>query len=161
MVRSADFVETMTPTLDGTILLDGSIKPGSTLEERLTTPPADFQSIPSAGGGSTILVNNATAQVTPQDPLQLPSISAESLGFAAMHFLHGTHFLHKLQSGVRKRRAASWGEAEDKVLTEEGGDICNVSGAGLLKLTLGERTKSLLGTRHMQGRRCNCAAAAK
>jgi hypothetical protein len=96
LVRTADFVETMTPTLDGTILLDGSIKPGSTLEERLTTPPADFQSIPSAGGGSTILVNNATAQVTPQDPLQLPSISTESLGFAAMHFLHGTHFLHHL-----------------------------------------------------------------
>jgi hypothetical protein len=96
MVRTADFVETMKPTLAGIILLDGSLKSGSTLEERLTTPPADFQAIPNAGGGSTILVNNATAEVTPQDPLQLPSISAKSLGLAAMHFLHGIHVLHHL-----------------------------------------------------------------
>ena len=44
--RHADFVETLTPTLAGTILSGGSLKVGSLLEEQLTTPSTAFRSFP-------------------------------------------------------------------------------------------------------------------
>ena len=67
-VRSADFVDTMTPTLAGTVLLGGSIQPGTELEVKTTTPPDSFTSITPPGGGFINLVDGGTAQVT-LDPL--------------------------------------------------------------------------------------------
>jgi hypothetical protein len=43
--RNDDFLEGMTPTLAGTVLLHGSIQPGSLLEEQLTAPPCHGLSV--------------------------------------------------------------------------------------------------------------------
>jgi hypothetical protein len=47
MVRNADFVDSMTPTLAGTLLLDGSIKPGTQLEVKRTHLPKTSSPSPS------------------------------------------------------------------------------------------------------------------
>ena len=40
----------LTPTLAGSVLLHGSIQPGTLLHEQLTTPPTAFQSLPQPDG---------------------------------------------------------------------------------------------------------------
>src|ERR1700733_3890363 len=45
-IGTATDVETLTPTLDGTILLDGSIKPGAQITENFTTQQNEFQALP-------------------------------------------------------------------------------------------------------------------
>ncbi|MBV9250575.1 MAG: hypothetical protein JO227_15165 [Acetobacteraceae bacterium] len=62
--RSATYVETMTPTLDGTILLHGSIPTGSQLTEQFTTPADKFQALPQPDGTTVDLVNGGSATVT-------------------------------------------------------------------------------------------------
>ncbi len=81
MTRHADFVESLTPTLEGTALLGGSIHQGSLLEEKLTTPPSAFQSIPQPDGSTINLVNGGTAQVTldPQENIWIPNITFDNL----------------------------------------------------------------------------------
>ena len=44
-VRTATDVETLTPTLDGTILLDGSIKPGEQITENFMTQQNQFNAL--------------------------------------------------------------------------------------------------------------------
>ena len=81
MTRHADFVESLTPTLAGAVLSAGSIQPGSLLEEKLTTPPSTFQSIPQADGGTINLVNGGSAQVTldPPGTILIPNITPDYL----------------------------------------------------------------------------------
>jgi hypothetical protein len=91
-IRSADFVDTMTPTLAGTVLLGGSIQPGTELEVKTTTPPDSFTSITPPGGGFINLVDGGTAQVTldPQGTILLPNITHEHLQLADVpKFIHG------------------------------------------------------------------------
>jgi hypothetical protein len=65
--RTATYVEKLTPTLDGTLLLGGSIRQGDLLTEHFTTPPDTFQAIP-VGDTTVDSVNNGSATVTPCDP---------------------------------------------------------------------------------------------
>jgi hypothetical protein len=97
MVRNADFVDSMTPTLAGTLLLDGSIKPGTQLEVKTNTPPENFQSFPQSDGGLINLVDGGTAQVTldPQDTILVPNITHAHLQLAdAPRFINGSHDGH-------------------------------------------------------------------
>ena len=94
MTRHADYVESMTPTLDGTLLLHGSIAPGSQLEELLTTPAGAFQAIPQPDGGTIDLVNGGSALITldPLGTILVPNITPEHLQLADVpRFIHGNH----------------------------------------------------------------------
>ena len=104
--RHADLVEQLTPTLDGTVLLDGSIKPGTLLEEQTTAPlmGLPFTSYPpSTDGGPTITtVSGGTAQITldPQGTILLPNISHNHLQLADVpRFIHGNHDGHHADHG--------------------------------------------------------------
>jgi hypothetical protein len=79
-VRSATYVETMTPTLDGTILLRGSIPTGSQLTEQFTTPADTFQALPQSDGTTVDLVNGGSATIT---------LNTGSLALPGLRFLHG------------------------------------------------------------------------
>jgi hypothetical protein len=97
MTRSADDVVTMTPTLEGTVLLDASIKSGTLLEVKTTTPPADFETIPQPDGSTIFLVNDGTAQITldPQGTILVPNITHAHLHLADFpRFIHGNHDGH-------------------------------------------------------------------
>jgi hypothetical protein len=97
MTRHANFIDMMTPTLAGTVLLNHSITPGSLLETKLTTPPAAYQALPQADGSSIDLVNGATGQVTLASPgdtgmqtdFLLPKIPSGLLQLA-----HRPNFIH-------------------------------------------------------------------
>jgi hypothetical protein len=95
-IRRADFVESMTPTLAGRVLLHGSIQPGSLLEEKLTTPPTAFQSLPQSNGTTVNLVTDGAAQVMldPQETILVPNISLANLDLD-----HGPTFLHGRDGG--------------------------------------------------------------
>jgi hypothetical protein len=95
-IRHADFVESMTPTLAGRVLLHGSIQPGSLLEEKLTTPPPAFQSLPQSNGTTVNLVTDGAAQVMldPQETILVPNISLANLDLD-----HGPTFLHGRDGG--------------------------------------------------------------
>ena len=72
-VRHATYVESLKPTLDGTLLLGGSIKQGDLLTEQFTTQPNEFQVVPppvrpgDTSGNSVNLVNGGSATVTLSD----------------------------------------------------------------------------------------------
>jgi hypothetical protein len=108
MTRSATYVEDMTPTLDGTLLLHGSIHQGSHLTERFTTPSDTFKAIPQTdGSGTTVdLVNGGMATVTlssadgdpqtvsiPSDALQLPH------GLRFIHYRSFSELRHESRDG--------------------------------------------------------------
>jgi hypothetical protein len=63
-VRSAVYVEDITPTLDGTVLSGGSIQPGSQLTEDFTTPADSFQALPQPIGTTVDLVNGGRRSLT-------------------------------------------------------------------------------------------------
>jgi hypothetical protein len=63
-VRMATDVEQLTPTLEGTLLLGGSIKPGDLLTEHFTTQPNEFMVVTPGDGTSVDLVNGGSATVT-------------------------------------------------------------------------------------------------
>jgi hypothetical protein len=80
--KHADDVVRLTPTLDGTLLLHGSIKPGDLLEVKTDTPPANyFQSMPAADGTSIATITDGTAQMTldPQGTIQVPNLTHDNL----------------------------------------------------------------------------------
>jgi hypothetical protein len=102
MVRSANFVDSMTPTLAGAVLLDGSIKPGAELEVKATTPPADFTSFPQPGGGSINLVSGGTTQITldPQATIKVPNVRTDLLQLSgAPRFIHHDRFADQGSDG--------------------------------------------------------------
>jgi hypothetical protein len=91
-IRHGDFVQSITPTLDGTLLLHGSIQPNALLHEQLTTPPSAFQSLPQPDGSTINLVTDGAAQVTlgPQATILVPNISHANLRLAlGPTFMHG------------------------------------------------------------------------
>jgi hypothetical protein len=96
--RHADDVVSLTPTLEGTLLLGGSIKPGSLLEVNTTTPTGNFfQSMPAPDGTSIATVTDGTAVVTldPQGTILVPNITPEQLQLADVpRFIHGDHGHH-------------------------------------------------------------------
>jgi hypothetical protein len=95
-IRHGDFVEGLTPTLAGKVLLHGSIQPGTLLHEQLTTPPTAFQSLPQPDGTTVNLVTDGAAQVTldPQGTMLVPNISLANLDLD-----HGPQFLHGRDGG--------------------------------------------------------------
>jgi hypothetical protein len=98
LTRHADYVESMTPTLAGTLLLHGSIAPGSHLEEQLTTPADVFQAIPQPDGTTVDLVNGGAATVTLSNPDGSPatiSIPTDSLLKPALKFLYHPRESHR------------------------------------------------------------------
>lgn len=82
-VRSANFVESLTPTLEGSVLSGGSLKTGSLLQEQLTTPPSVFQSgLPGPNGSTINLVNGGSAVITldePDNTILVPNIPSSAL----------------------------------------------------------------------------------
>jgi hypothetical protein len=90
-IRTADFVESMTPTLAGSVLLHGSIQPGTELEEHLTTLPTAFSSNGITGPGMINWVHDGEAVVTvdPAGTILLPNIPPEIL-----HLGRGPSFIH-------------------------------------------------------------------
>ena len=76
MVRMATYVEQLTPTLDGTILLNGSIQQGDQLTENFVTQPSEFNlSAPQADGSTITTVNGGAATVTLSIPMVHPQRS--------------------------------------------------------------------------------------
>ena len=95
-VRMATDVEKLTPTLDGTRLLGGSIKPGDVLTEHFVTQPDEFQALPQPDGTIVDLVNNGAATVTLTSPSGDPatiSIPSSTLS-DALQLPHGLMFIH-------------------------------------------------------------------
>jgi hypothetical protein len=93
MVRTATYVEQLTPTLDGTILLHGSIQQGDQLTENFVTQPIEFLSTPQRDGSSVVTVNGGAAAVTLSNPDGSPatiSVPTDSLLKPALQFLHHT-----------------------------------------------------------------------
>ena len=93
MLRTADFVDRMTPTLAGSVLLDGSIKPGDLLEVKAHTPPDTFASYPQSDGSVIIVVDGGTATITldPQGTILLPDLGHTHLQLADVpQFIHGS-----------------------------------------------------------------------
>lgn len=94
MLRHADLVESLTPTLDGTILLHGSIKPGDLLEEKTTAPPETFNAYPQSNGGLITTVSGGTVQITLSDPngdpdtFQLPNLPSDFFQHSVLKFIH-------------------------------------------------------------------------
>jgi hypothetical protein len=84
--RHADFVQTLTPTLAGDLLLHGSIQPGKQIEENLTTPSTAFSTSTDSAGVVTNVVDggSATISLTNGDSFLLPQISGNPL----MRFIH-------------------------------------------------------------------------
>lgn len=97
-VRTATDVETLTPTLAGTALLDGSIKQGDLITENFTTQPDEFQVVPQADGTSVNLVNGGAAAVTFSNPDGSPatiSVPTDSLLQPELKFLHHPSGFHR------------------------------------------------------------------
>jgi hypothetical protein len=104
LVRSADLVERMTPTLDGTILLGGSIQPGSLLEEKTNAPLDTFSQTNNLDGSIVTTVSGGTAQITldPQGTILIPNITHDQLQLAdTLRFIHGNHDGHHGGDGRR------------------------------------------------------------
>jgi hypothetical protein len=98
-IRTATDVEKLTPTLDGTILLGGSIKEGDLLTEQFSTQPNEFQMVPlppddPSGATSVNLVNGGAATVTLSDPngyadtFLLPNLPSDFLQHSVLKFIH-------------------------------------------------------------------------
>lgn len=96
--KHADDVVRLTPTLDGTLLLKGSIHPGSLLEVKTTTPSSDFfQSMPGTDETSIATVTDGTAQITldPQGTIRLPDLSHTHLQLTDIpRFIHESSNRH-------------------------------------------------------------------
>lgn len=93
-VRSATYVERLTRTLAGTILLRGSIHQGDLLTEQFTTQPSEFQALMQPDGTTVNLVNDGAATVTLSDPngsvdtFLLPNVPSGFLQHSVLRFLH-------------------------------------------------------------------------
>jgi hypothetical protein len=97
-IRTADFVETMTPTPAGQLFLGGSIKDGSLLEENLTTDtanPSVFGTFTEPNGTSVNTVTGGQSEITLKGSdntlgtILLPSVPSD-----ALHLTHGLKFIH-------------------------------------------------------------------
>ena len=94
----------MTPTLDGTILLGGSIQPGSLLEEKTNAPLDTFSQTNNLDGSIVTTVSGGTAQITldPQGTILIPNITHDQLQLAdTLRFIHGNHDGHHGGDGRR------------------------------------------------------------
>jgi len=98
-IRTADFVETMTPTPAGQLFLGGSIKDGTLLQESLTTDttnPSVFGTFTELNGTSVNTVTGGQSEITLNGPndtfgtILLPSVPSGALHLAhALKFIHG------------------------------------------------------------------------
>jgi hypothetical protein len=94
--RSADFVLSLTPTLEGSLLSHGSLQQGDLLEEKLSTPSTAFTAYPQSDGGLIDTVTDGSGQVTLSNPdgspadFVVPNITHGHLQLAdALRFIHG------------------------------------------------------------------------
>jgi hypothetical protein len=90
-IRHGNFVESLTPTLAGSVLLHRSIQPGTQLHEELTTPPTAFNTFAPGDGTTVNTVTSGAAQVTFDSgaTILVPNISP-----AILHLAHGPMFMH-------------------------------------------------------------------
>jgi len=93
-IRTADFVETMTPTKAGSAFLGGSIQNGTLLEEQLTTnigDPSVFQTSPD-GTVNTVTGGQAVIKLAAgqsSEDILLPSVPSSSIhGTGGLRFIH-------------------------------------------------------------------------
>jgi hypothetical protein len=97
MLRTADFVDRMTPTLEGTVLLHGSIKTGDLMEVKTNTPQDTFGSQLQADGSLINTVTDGTATITldPQGTILVPNLSHTHLQLADFpRFIHESSYRH-------------------------------------------------------------------
>ena len=117
MVRMATYVEQLTPTLDGTILLHGSIQQGDQLTEKFVTQPSEFQAGAQPDGTTVDLVNGGAATVTLSHADGSPatiSIPTESLLKSALTFLYHPGGSHRdTEDFVYRGEGRSRGSAND------------------------------------------------
>ena len=86
--RGADFSETMTPTLEGDILLHGSIQDGAVMSEHLTTPSSTF-STTVVNGQAIDNVNGGSVEVNlDSGNFLLPNLPFSVFGSDHLHFIH-------------------------------------------------------------------------
>jgi hypothetical protein len=90
-IRTADFVENMTPTLAGTVPLHSSIQAGTKLEENLTTLPDVFHPNGVVGPGMVNWVTGGDAVMTLDPP---STILPPNLPSSVVHHDEGPKFLH-------------------------------------------------------------------
>jgi hypothetical protein len=62
--RHANFVEDLTPTLAGTLLSGGSLRPDTLLQEQLTSPASVLTATPQADGTTVNLLQGGTAKIS-------------------------------------------------------------------------------------------------
>lgn len=97
-LRTADFVETMTPTPAGQVLLGGSIENGSLLKEHLTTDTTDpsvFGTITEPNGTLVNTVTGGQSEITLQGSDDaLGTILLPSASSGALQLAHGLKFIH-------------------------------------------------------------------
>jgi hypothetical protein len=91
--RHATYVEKLTPTLDGALLLGGSIKQGDLLTEQFTTQADQFV-VESPGDGTSVnLVNGGSATVTLNSGDTI-LIAPHGLNLSSLGFLRHPHHPH-------------------------------------------------------------------
>lgn len=97
-IRTADFVETMTPTPAGQLFLGGSMRDGSLLEENLTTDttnPSVFGTFAEPNGTSVNTVTGGQSEITLKAPDDaLGTILLPSVPSGMLHLTHGLKFMH-------------------------------------------------------------------
>ena len=100
MLRSADFVLSLTPTLEGSLLSGGSLRQGSLLEEKLTTPPTAFNLYPQPDGGIIDTVTAGSGAVMLSNPdgsaadFMIPDIMIPDITQTHLQLGHGLQFIH-------------------------------------------------------------------
>ena len=93
-IRTADFVESMTPTPAGEAFLGGSIQHGTQLEEKLTTDttnPAIFQTFNNEPAGTSVnTVTGGQSEISLQDgeTILLPRVPSLALHDHGLRFIH-------------------------------------------------------------------------
>jgi hypothetical protein len=97
-IRTADFVEIMTPTPAGQLFLGGSIKDGTLLQENLTTDttnPSVFGTFTEPNGTSVNTVTGGRSEITLKESDDtLGTILLPSVPSGALHLAHGLKFIH-------------------------------------------------------------------
>jgi hypothetical protein len=93
-IRTADFVETMTPTKAGTAFLGGSIQDGTRLEEQLTTNLADPSVFQTSPDGTVNTVTNGEAVIKLASGQSSEEILLPSVPSSVIHGTGGPRFIH-------------------------------------------------------------------
>ena len=86
--RGADFFEKMTPTLEGNILLHGSIQDGTVMHEQLTTPASTFSTTVVNGQAIDNVTNGSVAVTLDSGNFLLPNVPSSIFRPDHLQFIH-------------------------------------------------------------------------